>query len=257
MTPFERLRQLLSGRRPAFMPPKQRYPNTPAWSAMLDGAEVEAGDGEGKIRLSVVPCGALVMPTGRLAACDPYVGLRREGMPTLDIKPGRYDVFVTLADVSTDLDGSHMREAYATLVVDPSAREVRRWIITPIGDDTPCEAEIGDDGTFAGFPVDAGTACFADAGAIRDCMPPGEETWNDTLFDNESPHSWFARMDDETHLRAGLANIPLPLARNGENIVIFHSGWGDGLYPVVGGYDSAGKLVRVHIDFLVLHDSED
>lgn len=250
MTPFERLRQLLTGMPPAALATQAKYPNTHDWAALADGAEVVAG--EDKYLLSVVSCGELVMPSGRLAACDPFVSLQRNDMPFIDIKPGRYEVIVTLADVSKNADGSHMREAYATLMLDPAAKELRRRIITPTGTDTPCEPEIGDDGTFAGFGVDAGTACFADAAAIHDCMPHDEPAWNDDFFDNSSPQSWFNRMDDETHIRAGLANIPLPLARNGENIVIFHSGWGDGFYPVIGGYDAAGKLVRVHIDFLVV-----
>lgn len=250
MTPFERLRQLLSGNPPAASPAEAKYPNTHDWAALADGAEVVVG--EDKYQMSVVSCGELVMPSGHLAACDPFVGLQREGMATTDIKPGRYEVIVTLADVSSNGDGTHMREAYATLIVDPAAKELRRRIITPTGNDVPCEPEIDGDGTFTGFGVDAGTACFADAGAIADLMPPDEAAWNETLFDNGTPQSWFARMDDETHIRTGMANIALPLARNGENIVIFHSGWGDGFYPVIGGYDAVGKLVRVHIDFMVV-----
>jgi hypothetical protein len=61
-------------------------------------------------------------------------------------------------------------------------------------------------------------------------------------------------MDNPDHIRAGLANIPLPLATEGTNIVISHSGWGDGFYPVVGGYDATGGLVAVHIDLLVHAD---
>jgi Protein of unknown function (DUF4241) len=61
-------------------------------------------------------------------------------------------------------------------------------------------------------------------------------------------------MDDPAHIRAGIANLPLPLARDGENLVLFHSGWGDGVYPVVGGYDAAGKLVAVHVDLLVIEE---
>jgi hypothetical protein len=33
---------------------------------------------------------------------------------------------------------------------------------------------------------------------------------------------------------------------------LFHSGWGDGVYPVIGSFDSAGHLHAAHIDFLVL-----
>ena len=28
--------------------------------------------------------------------------------------------------------------------------------------------------------------------------------------------------------------------------------WGDGAYPVVGGYDADDRLVAVHIDFLII-----
>jgi hypothetical protein len=54
------------------------------------------------------------------------------------------------------------------------------------------------------------------------------------------------------HIRAGLANIPLPLATDGANLILSHSGWGDGFYPVIGGYDVDGRLIAVHIDLLVL-----
>jgi hypothetical protein len=63
-------------------------------------------------------------------------------------------------------------------------------------------------------------------------------------------------MDDPDHVREGIANIPLPLGKGGENIVIVHSGWGDGSYPIVGGYDADDRLVRVHIDFMVVFPEE-
>jgi hypothetical protein len=109
---------------------------------------------------------------------------------------------------------------------------------------------MDDDNSYYGFGVDAGSACFADQGAVDTLMPDGN--WYEDLFDSGSADSWFERMDDANHIREGLADIPLPLAKQGENIVIIHSGWGDGHYPIVGGYDALGRLVRVHIDFLVV-----
>ena len=81
---------------------------------------------------------------------------------------------------------------------------------------------------------------------------PDVERWHDDVFDNPEPESWFNRMDDPQHIRAGLANIRLPLASDGANIIIIHSGWGDGVYPLVGGYTCEGRLIRVHIDFMVV-----
>lgn len=224
------------------------YPNIDFWSALLDGARIPVGDGKNHT-LSVVDCGFLLMPTGRLVVCDPFAALEKNSDLFVQVPPGRYRVIVTLADVSDDNDGSHMREAYATLMLDETAVEARRRIITPCRD-AVCPPEMDDDGTYYGFPVDAGTACFVDQGAVDMLMPEGD--WYEDMFDNGTPNSWFARMDDPNHIRAGIANISLPQSRQGENIVIVHSGWGDGHYPIVGGYDASDRLVRVHIDFLVV-----
>lgn len=68
---------------------------------------------------------------------------------------------------------------------------------------------------------------------------------------------------DRSHIREAYASIifsahteayrkALPLAKDGENLILFHSGWGDGCYPVVGSFDSSGRLVAAHIDFFVI-----
>ena len=103
---------------------------------------------------------------------------------------------------------------------------------------------------YFGFGVDAGTACFVDAEAVRTAMPDASD-WYEDLFENGNDDCWFNLMDDPSHIREGIANIGLPLGKNGENLILFHSGWGDGFYPVVGGYDRDGKLVNVHIDLMV------
>jgi hypothetical protein len=43
----------------------------------------------------------------------------------------------------------------------------------------------------------------------------------------------------------------MPLASNGENVVLSHSGWGDGFYPVLASYAADGTLLGIHIDLLV------
>lgn len=154
---------------------------------------------------------------------------------------------VTIADVSGRLDDSHLREAYASVLLSDEP-EVRRSVLEPgpAGGTVP---ELAAD-EYVGFPVDAGTACFIDGGAVEHAMPDGD--WYEDLFDTGRPDAWFERMDDPAHIRPGIANIPIPLAKDGENVVLFHSGWGDGLYPMVGSYDATGTLVAVHVDLLVI-----
>jgi hypothetical protein len=119
------------------------YPNVGFWSALDDGRRVPVGDGKHYV-LSVIDCGFLVMPTGRLVACDPLAMLQKDNDLCLQVPPGRNRVLVTLADVSDANDGSHIREAYATLMLDETAAEAagassrhrwmarvhRRWTMT-------------------------------------------------------------------------------------------------------------------------------
>src|SRR5262245_19195020 len=119
-------RDCLCATKGVYMP----YPNVGFWSALHDGRRVPVEEGSHYI-LSVVDCGFLLMPTGQLVACDPFPCLQKAYNPSIKVDPGRYRVLVTLADVSDANDGSHMREAYATLILDETAIEATRRIITP------------------------------------------------------------------------------------------------------------------------------
>ena len=232
-----------------------RYPNTDFWGALADDLLVVLADGT-SLLLSVVECGTLYLPSGKLVVSDPFARLSKQGNQYIQVPKGRYRVAVTLADVSENKDGSHMREAYATLVLDEDAREVCRKIITPVKGRKDVPPELDDEGNYFGFGVDAGTASFVDADAISKFMPD-EQGWYNKIFETGKDDSWFKLMDNPDHIGAGLANIELPLAKQGENIILVHSGWGDGVYPVIGGYDRAGKLIRVHIDFQILPAEND
>jgi hypothetical protein len=215
------------------------------WLALADGAEVQTADGRGW-QLSVVDCGDLVVPTGHLVACDPFSNLEDalDG-PFVRVPPGKYPVRVTVADVSGKRNGSHLRHAYLSLLLGDGP-EVRRTYQSGVG-------------------VDAGTVCFVDAAVVRAAMPPntpasGQNAWWNTWAEitmgwgrrRNKRDSWAARMADPHHIGAGLANVPLPLGQSGENVVLAKSGWGDGGYPVIGGYAATGALVAVHVDLYVV-----
>ncbi len=222
------------------------WPNQEAWSAERDQQSVVTDGGP---RFTwVVDCGEVALPSGRLVACDPFAGMYMGGNPFIEVPPGRYPVSVTLADVSPEQNRSHIREAYATVRIAQGEEAYRKAL--PLAREGEPRPELAE-GEFVGFPVDAGTACFVDDWSLANCMPP-EATWLEGLFDSDRPDSWFNQMDDPEQIRAGLANIALPKARRGENIVIFHSGWGDGAYPLVGSFDASGRLLAVHVDFAVV-----
>ncbi|QNE19807.1 DUF4241 domain-containing protein [Kribbella qitaiheensis] len=195
--------------------------------------------------LTVHDLGILRVPSGRLEASDPFVNLG-EGQ-VIDVPPGDYPVRVTVADVSDEQDGSHLREAYLSVVLaDGEAADVVP--ATRSDEELPVEE-------YWVVAVDAGTVGFADAEAIPAAMPAGD--WYEEVFDNDTDDSWFSLMDSEQHLIAGCANIVMPAAKAAENVVLAHSGWGDGVYPVVCTVDADGKPLAIHIDLLVVGDVDE
>ncbi len=222
------------------------YPNDNYWKALADGEEIEASakpsyflgmDPKLPYVLSVVDCGEIVLPTGLLAICDPFAMMEVSGNPAIPLPPGKYPVKVTLADVSGLRDGSQLREAYASVLLSGNQEATRREITLM-------------NVSYNAVAVDAGTVCFVDEGVLPTAMPPVER-WED-VFDDGTEASWFSRMDDPSEIHEGIANIVLPLAKNGENIILTHSGWGDGLFGVVGSYDDHDNLTAVHVDFKVV-----
>jgi hypothetical protein len=193
--------------------------------------------------LTVHDLGVLRVPSGRLEANAPFENMGEAVV--VDVPAGEHPVRVTVADVSGAQDGSHTREAYLSVVLaegEPALLEA-----------APVAGKELAAGEFWVIPVGAGTVGFVDAEAARSGMPPVEVQYDD-VFDNGSETSWFALMDSPAHLREGSANIVLPLAKEGENVVLAHSGWGDGVYPVLRTVDSAGSVLAVHIDLGVVGD---
>jgi hypothetical protein len=234
------------GEKPTYHPDPRFWPNLPIWSA---GKNDTLATIYGKAAYSqwIVSAGELSVPSGDLVVCDPFVGMESTGNAFIRVPKGKHPVTVTLVDVSEGQDRSHVREAYASIYFQEGEEAYRKSIPLAV-EDKDRKEPLEDD--FTGFFVDAGTACFVDAWSIAHCMPDSL-TWYEGLFENQDPDCWFKRMDDPNHIQAGIANITLPLARNGENIILFHSGWGDGVYPVVGSFDREGNLLAAHIDFFV------
>lgn len=195
-------------------------------------------------RTEVFDCGRLRLPSGKLGVCDPFVNL--DDPLVVELPPGDYPVLSTIADVSEQHDGSHFREAYLSLLLSDAPIDRVAGFVPPGAPDDPDR--------FYGIGVDAGTIAFADTEAIARYMP-APDLWYEQVFDNDDPGSWFNRIDNPIHLRAGLANVELPYAPAGENVVLSHSGWGDGFYPLLISYDAYGTMTGVHLDLLVLSDT--
>ncbi len=110
------------------------------------------------------------------------------------------------------------------------------------------------------FPVENGLGSFSDY-----------ETWklyNQEIIDFETNNKGgnFYKEVLESHFKAN-ANVPessrgedwinyIPTNANA-NIIMFGSGWGDGLYSRYVGLDNNGQPIKLIIDFIQLTDEED
>lgn len=158
------------------------WPNDEFWGALNDET------------FQIFDCGELILPTGRLLACDPNVYLGSSD-PNLgcrvNITPGRYPVKLT---GEREGDSGPWRVWYASLILS-SELEVRRKHICCAPNAEGGIAYLSDGVTregvvehFTGFPVETGTACLVDEGALVYGMPPDSSLWKAHIF---------ARIDEE------------------------------------------------------------
>lgn len=206
------------------------WPESGVWAPLAEGI-VEVLDRP--FGLEVVDCGELAVPSGRLCFLDPLTAYPEE-MSVVEVPPGRYAVRLTLADVSGSLSGADVRAAYLSLILSDAPEADHRLL---------SEAEEDDEG-FSGVVVESDAVAMVDQEAFQRCVP-------DRRYDRQA-EAWADQLEDADEIRNGVANVELPGAEEGENIVLSASTWGDGLYPIMGSFDEKGHLVAVHLDLQVV-----
>ena len=102
------------------------------------------------------------------------------------------------------------------------------------------DTRVLPDGGFFGFGVDGGTGCFYDASGTA------------TFGSNE----WLRELDLAGEVDYTAAFFPAPVTDpgSGANLIAFHSGWGDGSYPVWIGRSADGEIACFVADMLLLSD---
>jgi len=175
--------------------------------------------------------GRLKLPSGRIKACDPFVGMAHAPFRT-EVPKGEFPVRLALLD---GIIGSG-RVAFAR--VDFATAPVARWELAVVEGQDASKLGMGEQ---FGYPVDAGTGSFVDAetAAVAIARMKADESW---------PQSWIAagRPSDRPK---GAPNYFLTVDAGPGNIVMFESGWGDGVYASWFGYDADGGLIALVTDF--------
>lgn len=196
-------------------------------------------------QLRVADVGTITISSGKIEACDPFFTLSEDYV--FPFPNGTFPVKVTVADASEKQDWSHEREAYLSIIVrDEPAVAYRLARPVGVGEADPLPIE-----GFWGVGVDSATVGLVDADAAQICVEQDEAL--DFIWpDDDKAVGWWDFIDDSDHYEVAMANIPIPGCADGASIVISHSGWGDGHYPVVYSYNAADELVACHVDFKVV-----
>ncbi len=199
--------------------------------AFANGRKVPNGD-LGELTLFQHPIGELILRTGRLVACDPFVN--PDSVPFgLTVPTGSFPVVLSIADFG---QGQDQRVAFASIRFQEALPV--QWKMMTAGSKDPATLEPGH---HFGYPVDSGTGCFMDhtaAQALSQKMNADPEYFK------------FMMAEMEKTYRDTWAWLNLPMGE--ANIIAFHSGLGDGLYATYAGLNPAEQLVAVVTEFAVV-----
>ncbi|WP_207420241.1 DUF4241 domain-containing protein [Desertivirga brevis] len=195
--------------------------------------------------LEILNLGELTLPTGLIVAGDPLVMLSPEPF-TKPVNPGKYPVNVVVA--KTDSSGNR----YALAQLKFSEKKALKWVLALKMNDNISDLAKDE---YLGFPVDAGLACFADKSTVIEYQEfenkfmkehPGNNIYDDLLATEFKKN---AEVKDDPNDAGDWVNFKIPNSAN--NIIMFQSGFGDGVYPSYWGITEEGEVASLIIDFLV------
>ena len=176
--------------------------------------------------------GDLLLPTGKLVACDPVVFPEAEHFDLL-LPKGSFPVVLSIAMLGDD-----QRVAFATTRFRDTA-PVAWDMLTVEGQDV---STLKPDHYF-GYPVDAGVGCFMDAKAGREL---------ETLMKkNPDYYEVLSAEMDKTYVHTW-SWLNFKLGDGLQNIVAFSSGFGDGMYASYAGFGAQSEVSVIVTDFGVV-----
>lgn len=192
--------------------------------------------------------GNLKLTTGQVVCVDP-MALSPALPQTWSVPKGDYPVYLYIG-LEGDFAG---RVAYAELNIKDAIPDY--WELSLISEKLlTSDFEKKLNGM---YPVDAGLSCFSDFETLKIY-----EQEVDSFYALNKNRNYYADIL-EKHFKQ---NASIPKSSRGEdwinykpsnangNIVMFGSGWGDGLYPRYVGFNRNGDIVKFVTEFIQLSD---
>lgn len=191
----------------------------------------------------------MAIPTGQIIVCDPLAYSYNSLPFDRKVKPGKYPVTVCIAKTKDSGD------RYAIVKLEFSKSKASKFqLATTEGQDIK---DLKEEDEFFGFLVDAGLGCFMDLQTKQ-----FYNEFDDNLMkENPDGNLYDDHLENEFKKNATDLNDPTDagdwlnfyLPNKPElNVVMFHSGFGDGVYPSYWGINDNGEICSLIVDFNVI-----
>ncbi|AWH44514.1 DUF4241 domain-containing protein [Stenotrophomonas sp. ZAC14A_NAIMI4_1] len=180
--------------------------------------------------------GSLPVSSGHLVVCDPLVQAEAPALADYTAPVGLHPVEIIVHSGRPALAVVWFKPRQA-LAVSALHWQMARW--------TTQDLTGLDEDSFIGYPVDAGIGCFMDTDtqqALLALIDQGDEAWSDALIDHDG-------LDEGAEYRPWGQDSP-------HGLVVFTSGWGDGVYPSYWALDTSGIPVALVTDFLCIEGGD-
>ena len=215
--------------------------STVDYNAIIGKSEIDG------MALEILDLGNINLPSGKIIASDPLAN--SDTIPfSQKVSPGKYPVKVYVAKTPDSGD------RYALAQIQFSNKNAVKWVLAVKENENIRDLKTDD--SFFGFPVDAGVGSFyyyetaIEYQKFQDRFYKSDSSKNiyDDFFADEFKKS---AVDQNDPADIGdWVNYTFPATNL--NIVMFHSGFGDGIYPAYWGVDAKGEITSLVIDFFVV-----
>ena len=202
---------------------------------------------EGQVCFTI---GEVDFPTGNAVVADPicYLYDPEYSVPlNYTVPVGSYRVCLSV--ISSELLGLRVAAAKLMIAEEPA---VRYEIAMPQGKTI---GQLNEPGVLAGFGVDAGMACFCDKQTAEDYYNFISEWHSDNPGKNHYD-DYFSAYFAESYRRhpnvqrQGGDFIEWAIPKTGNRLVMFATGFGDGFYQSLWGFDENDGICELVIPFI-------
>ncbi len=227
----------------------KKKPYAPPPEESIDYSQYFNNEMLGGMPLEIVSLGDINLPTGYVIAADPLVYLDESQPYSKSVKPGHYPVQACVASVD------EYDQRIAAVRIQFRKEPALQWVLA-VTDEKVHQSKNEAD-RFEGFVVDAGIASFCDLQTQVFYTEFTDEYCREhpdgNIYDDFFAPAFKKNAKDQNNPndRGEWLNFQLPNEPS-FNVVMFHSGWGDGVYPSYWGMNEKNEICSLVVDLGVL-----